>query len=675
MNDNDTPLVSVILPVFNGEPYLATAIDSVCAQSFKHFELLIIDDGSSDNSLAVARQYAEKHPDRIQLLTHRGHRNRGVAASRNLALRNARGTFTAFIDQDDTWLPEKLEQQTAFMQEHPDIALCYTRAGIIRHSRNSRFTPGIEELGDEPPTEFLSALFKVILVELNYIFSAVMVRTTILRNVGGLPEHLPFQSDDRIMVAKVCANHRIARLPKVLTRFRSHDTHYTAGVLASGIGPMIIFDLQYRLVQWLAANGHADVAEYIAYYILPRTYADALSYLRHTGLQTLLKLLFQSREQPQRKRRIHWCLRCMQYRMKWRWHDPLVTLLTTLRDASPWCGRHQIENRINQRDLLTKGDGRSHAATQPDISVILPVYNDGAVLGDTIESILAQTCSNTELLIVDAGSTDASRRIAEAYAQDPQNRISALRHPGNLSTSEAASLNRGLALATGRYVACAQPGDLWDTQKLQLQMDYLDAHPEVGLCLAAAYEAAIDESPDGVRRRPTGRCVHPPATGSLPLYKLLESTYGFVLNTTLIRTDALRSVGGFPARAPQFAAPRITAALVQASRKADGMDMLAGEYCARQTACTNMDMLDMQVLTVLGLLHHRFRRQAVDIAARLVPAAFRRCRREKQPGHMRCYLHNLLRLLLHLPHWPLIVMLFHFRRRSVRRRTPSKTGN
>lgn len=120
-----TPLVSVVLIFLNAERFLAEAIRSVIAQTYPRWELLLVDDGSSDDSSAIARRYAGRDPDRIRYLEHPGHRNLGMSASRNLGLQHANGKYVAPLDSDDVWLPEKLERQVALLEAHPHAALLF----------------------------------------------------------------------------------------------------------------------------------------------------------------------------------------------------------------------------------------------------------------------------------------------------------------------------------------------------------------------------------------------------------------------------------------------------------------------------------------------------------------------------------------------------------------------
>ena len=128
-------MISVMLVVYNGERYIRTAIESVINQTHKDFELLIVDDGSIDNTLSIIKEYAEKDM-RIKFEAHKN--NRGVAAARNTALEMAKGEWLTFIDADDAYHPQRLEsllkialkQEGVFLAD--DYILCFdSKQGLI----------------------------------------------------------------------------------------------------------------------------------------------------------------------------------------------------------------------------------------------------------------------------------------------------------------------------------------------------------------------------------------------------------------------------------------------------------------------------------------------------------------------------------------------------------------
>lgn len=119
------PKVSVIIPTYNRERFIADAVDSVLAQTYDDFEVIVVDDGSSDGTPAILSVYAD---DRLIHLTQS---NQGRSHARNRALAIARGEYIAFLDSDDVYLPSKLALQVSFLDSHPDVGMIYTSAACI----------------------------------------------------------------------------------------------------------------------------------------------------------------------------------------------------------------------------------------------------------------------------------------------------------------------------------------------------------------------------------------------------------------------------------------------------------------------------------------------------------------------------------------------------------------
>jgi glycosyltransferase involved in cell wall biosynthesis len=126
------PLISCIVPVFNGERYLGEALESILKQSYRSLQIIVVDDGSTDGTAAVMGHYAGQ----VRLLRQA---NAGTAAARNLGLNAANGEFIAFLDADDLWHPEKLERQTARFQTRPELDYC------VAHVQNFWVPELIEE--------------------------------------------------------------------------------------------------------------------------------------------------------------------------------------------------------------------------------------------------------------------------------------------------------------------------------------------------------------------------------------------------------------------------------------------------------------------------------------------------------------------------------------------------
>lgn len=124
-------LVSVIIPVYKVEQYIAATVQSVLNQTYFHWELLIIDDGSPDKSREVCQQFTDS---RIKIISQP---NRGASAARNTGIRHAKGEYLAFLDSDDLWLPEKLAMQVEHLDDSPHVGISFTRSALIDEKGNS----------------------------------------------------------------------------------------------------------------------------------------------------------------------------------------------------------------------------------------------------------------------------------------------------------------------------------------------------------------------------------------------------------------------------------------------------------------------------------------------------------------------------------------------------------
>jgi len=142
-------LVSVIIPVYRVEKYIAATVQSVLAQTYNNFELLIIDDGSPDKSIEICQQFTD---NRIKIIRQE---NRGVAAARNTGIRYAQGEYLAFLDGDDLWLPEKLAKHIEHLDNSPTVGVSFCRSAFIDEAGNPLGIYQITKLQGITPLDML----------------------------------------------------------------------------------------------------------------------------------------------------------------------------------------------------------------------------------------------------------------------------------------------------------------------------------------------------------------------------------------------------------------------------------------------------------------------------------------------------------------------------------------
>jgi glycosyltransferase involved in cell wall biosynthesis len=201
------PLVSVVTIFFNEERFIEEAIQSVLAQTTAHWELLLIDDGSSDSSTNIAQHYARQHPERVRYLQHQHHANRGKSVSRNVGINAARGDFVAFLDGDDVFLPQKLQRQAGILESHPAAAMVYGPTSYW-YSWNSAVRGRDHEanLGVEADKLFQPPfLLRLFLRDGGTVPATcgLLVRRQAAIEVGGFDETVHDLFEDQVFLAKI----------------------------------------------------------------------------------------------------------------------------------------------------------------------------------------------------------------------------------------------------------------------------------------------------------------------------------------------------------------------------------------------------------------------------------------------------------------------------------------
>ncbi len=182
--------VSIIIPTFNRAIKTARAISSVLYQRFTDYEIIVVDDGSTDGTEKVLHQFE----DRIQYIAH--NTNRGVSAARNTGIAVSHAPLIAFLDSDDYWLPHKLSVQTAFFEQNPNAMICQTEETWIRNGR--RVNPGKRHL--KPSGDVFEASLALCLVSP----SAVMLRRELFQEMGVFDENLPACEDYDLWLRIAC---------------------------------------------------------------------------------------------------------------------------------------------------------------------------------------------------------------------------------------------------------------------------------------------------------------------------------------------------------------------------------------------------------------------------------------------------------------------------------------
>ncbi|MEM6299439.1 MAG: glycosyltransferase [Bacteroidota bacterium] len=203
-----TPFVSVMMPAYNAAPYIGEAIESILSQTYANFELIILDDGSTDDTLEIAKKYATKD-SRIRLLENEG--NQGLAFTRNRLLQEVKGAYLAILDSDDVSLPTRLEKQVAFLNAHPQVGLLGTAVTTISEKG--------EPLGQMRFETAPNQIKSLLLFQNCFAQSAVMLRRE-FASLGYRSAYPP--SEDYDLWVRISRRAKVANLPEPLVKYRVH---------------------------------------------------------------------------------------------------------------------------------------------------------------------------------------------------------------------------------------------------------------------------------------------------------------------------------------------------------------------------------------------------------------------------------------------------------------------
>lgn len=239
------PAVSIIMPAYNVAPYIGAALESVCAQTFPDFELLVVDDGATDDTPAIAASWAARD-SRVRLLRQP---NGGISTARNHALRLSSGAVLALLDSDDMWAPEYLASQMAIFDAHPEVDVVSGNAfflGSRLDGQPARPWP------DHRPAPDLAS----IIADEESVFIMSMFRRRVYETIGGFDETLRTNEDYHYWIRAAAAGFRFARNDRPLGHYRRRDDSLSASDVRMLQGILTV----YRKLRPLLTPHHAELA-------------------------------------------------------------------------------------------------------------------------------------------------------------------------------------------------------------------------------------------------------------------------------------------------------------------------------------------------------------------------------------------------------------------------------
>ena len=528
------PLVSTVIIFFQAERFLDEAIRSVVAQTYSNWELVLVDDGSTDGGPEIAAGWLAADP-RIRVVTHSGRENRGMSASRNLGVAHAEGELLAFLDADDVWLPEKLQEQVELVVARPEVGMVYGRTlwwygwtgDPADVARDHVHDPGVPLDVVIPPGTLLAGLISDGSVP-PYTCS-VLIRREVFDRLGGFEDAFTGLFEDQVFFAKVFLHEAVYVASACWDRYRQHDASACAVAYATGQAhPVDVSPARGVFLEWVAAyltraapqNAalRAQLAEALRSYRFPTAPWEVTAVGRAPSAETAAALQGFHVDFPAEGERtggqsievVGWALgravRIVAVELVWGEHV-VGRAAVGVRRPDLGAGFPQVPDAeragfrtsvsavgtgdlelvlqavlddgrpirlatIRARRLWRRRDLEVGAAL---VSVVLRGQEDARALGEAIECVLAQTYPRFELVVV--LPEDAGNELRAVVGQCPGARIVTpprAEEPG----ARAAGLAAGLAVSRGSYVLFLEAEDRLQPTALETGLAELAAHPE-----------------------------------------------------------------------------------------------------------------------------------------------------------------------------------------------------
>ncbi len=214
-------LVSVIIPTYNRAKYILSAVESVLEQTCSDYEIIVVDDGSTDSTKDLLAPMVENGTIRYFY-----QQNQGESAARNHGIRMAHGDYIAFLDSDDLFLSTKLEKQVDYLNKHPEV-------GFV-HSWYSKFSDDGRDLGYRDTSQFTGRMYPGLLLNWSVLMAVpcVMVRREVLAEVGGFDESMRW-GPDLDLWRRITRWYPIGLIPEVLSKVRVHPGNVSGDKVAA----------------------------------------------------------------------------------------------------------------------------------------------------------------------------------------------------------------------------------------------------------------------------------------------------------------------------------------------------------------------------------------------------------------------------------------------------------
>ena len=390
-------LVSIVIPTYNRARFIGQAVTSALNQTHRELEVIVVDDGSTDNTQSILSTFEDTRLKIVRL-----EKNSGRSRARNIALRAARGEYVSFLDSDDYYLPGKIELQVNYLRENPATDMIYTASACVDENDASLDYFYRAPVSGDIYKEI--AFFKPLTITL----PTVMLRRHVVDEVGPFDEAMD-RFEDTDYWRRISKRFRVGAIDEVTCHIRTHKGNHI-----KSLDPLsFVSSVNYYVDKVFREDGDIDPL------VLG---AGARRLYEHYG----------------------------------------VALASV-----PGAKESSLE-------LLTRGA----KFFKPLVSIVIPVYNGANFLEQAIQTALAQTYKNIEVIVVNDGSTDggATEKVARAFGDR-------IRYFSKSNGGCASALNVCIREARGSFISWLSHDDLYVDEKIEKQIEFLALQSDPGSCI------------------------------------------------------------------------------------------------------------------------------------------------------------------------------------------------
>ncbi|MGB3266081.1 MAG: glycosyltransferase [Microcoleus sp.] len=433
------PQVSVIIPAYNGDRYIAQAVESVLAQTLTDWEIVIVDDGSTDETHQVLQPYLDK-------IRYVYQENRGVAAARNRGIQEAKGEFIAFLDQDDFFEPDKLAAQIALFRSSPSLGIVNSGWRLVNEQGDA--------ISDITPWLYFPKLnLETWIVQMPVLPSAMMFSRQWLEIAGGFNSEFDSVDDSDLVLRLAVLGCEAAWLPQITVSYRQHDKNVSIKKALKQANLFITLKQQFF--------AKPDLPQHIRELENPAFY-EALTWMAWQ--------LYYSNYPVEAVDFFQKSLRYSPYSARKTVTDWLKRLGAIAQVYGKTIDFQILRNLSEWKQLMAS----ILSSKKPRVSVIIPAYNCERYIARAVESAINQTYKDWEIIVVDDGSTDSTSQVLDVYRD-------IIQYVYQENQGAAIARNRACEIAKGEFLAFLDADDFFLPEKLAKQIACFEADPSLGM--------------------------------------------------------------------------------------------------------------------------------------------------------------------------------------------------